>query len=270
MDKIGVIGYKGEVGSAIYDLCKEVYDDVVGVDVDSEGNLEVTSYHWFNKINIMHICIPYTPLFIDIVDEYCLNAKPKLLIINSTVPVGTTNALYYGSRNDGHPPHIVHSPIRGQHDNLISDIKRYTKWIGSITPHSGILARDHFKKLGLKTKNVADPKTTELIKLLDTTHYGMNIFYAQLTNRMCKAWNIEHELLREFGSETQKFYGLRPDCFPGIIEGNCVMQNIELLSKLYLHDLWGMIKESNELRKKEKTESAPPPIRKGVSLGGKM
>ncbi|ODS41508.1 MAG: hypothetical protein A7315_05910 [Candidatus Altiarchaeales archaeon WOR_SM1_79] len=237
MENVIVVGM-GQVGSALSHLLKSGGMKVYELDVKWRDIL--------SDIDVMHICYGYSDEFVDITCGYMDKLDPNLTIVNSTVIPGTIRKIF----EDTNRP-IVFSPVRGQHNSLDKDLMRYTKWIASPKEEHALNAVNHFKTIGIKTLVTDNLENLELIKLLDTTHYGINIFYAQLANRICKEFNVNHKSLREFGKETQEFYGMRPDCFPGVIGGKCVMPNIRLLSKIYDHELWNLIETSNKLRKEE-------------------
>ncbi len=102
----------GEVGSALHSVLSEHYNPV------SIHDLKVSNAD-DGPYDIMHVCIPYSENFIDIVKAYRARFQPKHVVIHSSVPIGT-------SRQCG----AVHSPIRGLHPLLDTGIKTFVKFLG--------------------------------------------------------------------------------------------------------------------------------------------
>ncbi len=233
-----------------------------GLDVDGiDANFEL---YGGKKYEVLHVCFPckldkevqgdiYDDFLFEIMKYYNM-FLPKFIVIHSTVPPGTTEELQKSNILQIKAK-IFYSPIRGQHTNLEEDLKRYSKFFAPpLTLESDKLFTELstcFKKI----KFVDNTPSLEMAKLLDTTAYGVGIFFAQLGDRICKKYGLDYDIVREFGRETHEFYGLKPDYFPGVISGNCVMQNIDLLEQVYQSELWNLIKESNNLKKKELNQS---------------
>ena len=173
------------------------------------------------------IHIGYSSMFTKIVGDYALTYKPKVIIINSTVVPGTCNKVQTNTKIP-----TIHSPIRGQHHQMAEYVVKYSKWISG-TNYNGIkLTEKYFTDIGLTTRVASDTTVwnTEIIKLLDTSQYGILIAWAQEAERICEKYNINHKLVLEFGQETQDLLDVRPNITPGFIGGTCVRQNLELIS----------------------------------------
>ena len=220
MDKIGILGY-GEVGKAV----AKFYQNPRIKNTDRNDGL------W--GVDILHICIPYNRKFIKIVKKEIAEIKPKLTIIHSTVAPGTTKKI--GGA-------IVHSPIRGIHPDLYKGIKTFLKYIGTDNKIAGKMARQHFKKLGLKTKVFTPSITTELGKLLSTSYYGLCIAYHGEAEKICKKYGVKSKaVMTDFNRTYNNGYKeldlkkvVRPILYPPTnnkISGHCVIQNAKLLRK---------------------------------------
>jgi len=80
---------------------------------------------------------------VDIVVSYVERVKPKLVIIHSTVPPGTTRKVFErcGCR-------VVHSPVRSVHESLEHtkwELKPWTKYVGGADVEAAEAARKHLK-----------------------------------------------------------------------------------------------------------------------------
>ena len=256
MKKLLFIGL-GVTGAALYNLAKESGQyEVHGLDLKTDLMKEVTGVDALtvDSIDVLLINLHYSRKFVRIVTEYTNRFKPKLLIINSTVVPGTCLQLEKQASAK-----VVHSPVRGQHDLINEHIRQYTKWISGRDGEALISARKIFEGMGLKVKTVHNTHhyVTEILKLLDTTQYGILIAWAQEAERICNRYNINHKLVREFGEETQKLLGLRPDIKSNYIGGTCVRQNMELIndfvykSRMILAALDSNTRYANQNRIKE-------------------
>ncbi len=242
---IGILGY-GEVGTAINAL----YDgrDFSDMQIEIEDkNKEMRFDEQHENFDILHVCIPYGDSFVEQVINKIkdnLIIKNGVTIIHSTVAVGTTDKIYKAVITD-----VVHSPIRGGHDNMIADLRIFPKFIGMSTDCPvGIYFRikNHFNDLGIETKLVIDSKTTELGKLLDTTYYGLCISYHQYAKELCDKEGLDFNIvMEEFNftynnsmvkNKTEKF--VRPNLYPpeGAIGGHCIVPNVQILRDSYGDD----------------------------------
>jgi len=213
-----VIGYKGEVGSAIYKILKEAYQ-VKGIDQNNE---------FYSAFDYLHICIPYSKDFINIV----LNYQKKYLfpegltIIHSTVPVGTSNLL-----------NAVHSPIRGVHPDLIKGIKTFVKYFGGKRANE---AAKIFEDLGIKTFIIENASDCEVAKLWDTTQYGWMIILNKKIYQWCKETGVNFNFIytewnksyNEGYTKLNKSEVVRPYLFymPGKIGGHCIIPNCKIFN----------------------------------------
>jgi len=215
--KIGILGY-GEIGRAI----AKFYIHPKIKDLKRNDGLE--------GIEILHVCIPYSKSFIEIVKKEISEYNPKLTIIHSTVPLGTTKKIG-GS--------IVHSPCRGVHPNLFQGLKTFVKYIGFDNHSAGRLAQEHFRSLGLETLCCYDSRNTEAMKLWDTTQYGMFIILNKEIYKYCKKNKLNFDFVYTIANfsynkgytKLNKKNVVRPylNYVPGEIGGHCVIPNCHLL-----------------------------------------
>lgn len=208
-----IVGY-GEVGSALYKILGKNtrrYDPSKGFD-EFNGDEDVA-----------HICIPYKDNFGYIVTQWKKNCK--LVIVHSSVPVGTCDRLG-----------VVHSPIRGVHPNLEQGIRTFVKYFGGKHARK---ASNIFSDLGIKTKVFKDARTTEALKLLDTTQYGELIMLEKKIYKWCKKHKIDfNAVYKQANIDYNEGYIKlgRPEVvrpylkhIEGPIGGHCVLSNAKLL-----------------------------------------
>lgn len=219
-----VIGL-GETGQPLFNVLKKRFFDFCdGVDIKFGQHLSGT---YFSKnepsIDVMNICIPLSEDFIDTVLRYQENFNPKITIIHSTVPIGTTSKI----------PNAVHSPILGKHGNMEESIRNFQKWVGGPLAQE---AADYLESAGIKCRVVPTSEETEALKLLCLAKYGMSIAFAQYASDIADKYgfnpfditdwdlnyndNVAEHLRRPIISAPGKKIG-----------GHCVIQNTKILNE---------------------------------------
>ena len=207
-----IIGH-GEVGQGLHKvLGKAVFFD----------NSEKSTWH-AEPVDVVHICIPYSSHFAEIVASYMEYAD--LIIVHSSVPVGTCDELG-----------VVHSPIRGVHPHLAKGIKTFVKYFGGKNAKK---AAKIFSDLGLKTRVFKEARTSEALKLWDTTQYGRLIMLEKEIHTWCVKNKIDfNEIYTKANQDYNEGYVKlgRPEVvrpwlkhMEGPIGGHCVMPNSKLL-----------------------------------------
>ncbi|MGA8742225.1 MAG: hypothetical protein WB561_13655 [Terracidiphilus sp.] len=229
-----VIAGLGEVGKPLYQLISE-HCDAVGIDVG-------TPLKGIGEVEVLHICFPFQIKdFVGEVARYVDLFKPELIVINSTVAVGTTRRV---AERTGIP--TVNSPVRGKHVRMLEELRMYTKFVGASDPAAGHHAVEHFRSVGLKTKLLTSPEASELAKLTETTYFGLMIAWAQELERYCDLSGANYEEIISFYEEIKFFPTVK--YFPGVIGGHCVMPNIELLRRFDDSLILQSIQASNHMK----------------------
>jgi UDP-N-acetyl-D-mannosaminuronate dehydrogenase len=206
-----IVGY-GEVGQALHKVLGKAYW------YDREWS------SWDGEpVDVIHICFPYYDGFNKAVEEWKLHAP--LVIVHSSVPVGTCDALK-----------TVHSPIRGVHPHLAEGIRTFYKYFGGKNAHK---AASIFYKLGIPTRVYKYARTTEAIKLWDTTQYGKLIMMEKEIYEWCKKHKVDFEDVYIQANMDYNngyvalgmYHVVRPYLkhMKGPIGGHCVIPNAKLL-----------------------------------------
>lgn len=243
---VGILGV-GEVGKAIYKLVTPKHTVFVK-DLDrNEFNGET--------IDILHICIPYTDRFNDIVIHTIHQMKPSLVIIESTVAVGTTRKIFTASKVP-----IVHSPVRGTHPHLLQGIQTFVKFIGSMNKKTGEKASEYYRQLGVTTSIVSKPEDTELAKLLDTTYYAWAVVFCKAVHALCQKYGIDFETAYTAFNQTYnegytklgRHDVVRPilKSIPGGFGGHCLWENAVILHKTFRTDFENILTPILQVGKK--------------------
>lgn len=232
---IGILGY-GEVGKAMASFYGAPYiQDLNGNEFPSDIQLD-----------ILHICIPYISreqFFAATEKTITAHGKGALVFIHSTVPVGTTARVSELCKHE----FIVHSPVRGVHPNLAEGIKTFPKYVGSDSAGAGRLAAEHLTKLGIEPFIIHKSEASELLKLLDTTYYGLAIAYHAYAQGLCDKNGVNFDMVMTEANRTYnagyrklgKSNVVRPVLFApenGKIGGHCVIPNAEILREQFGND----------------------------------
>ncbi len=238
--KVGILGI-GEVGSAIASLVKPKHQLFLK-DINRD---EIQK----KSLDVLHICIPYSENFQKIVLNQITRTHPKLLIIESTVPIETTEKISWKTKTP-----IVHSPVRGVHPNLVKYLKNFVKFIGPTSVSAGKAAKNYYASLGIKAKILRSSRETELGKLLDTTYYALCIAWHQEMARFCRKFKINFDqAVTQFNQTYNQGYQqlkpnvVRPVLVPGFIGGHCLMSNIDLLKRAFKSPFLNVIIQSNKI-----------------------
>jgi len=250
----------GEIGTALFSIIKEeeCNFNVYGLD------LEKTKMQALNqietrlpaKIDTMHICLPCKKqdVFVNTVYAYVKQFSPDLVIINSTVPPGTTLKVKQKCECL-----VAHSPVRGVHKSpkhMVWELRRWKKYVGGANPQATTAARRHFEKAGLKVKTLKSCRETELAKLFETVYRAWLIACFQEMHRIARTFEADFDDVVDFLEDTHRTRLDRPIMFPGFIGGHCLIPNTELLLQAYDSKFLQLILESNEKRKTEIEDSA--------------
>ncbi len=237
-NNIGILGY-GEVGQAI----AKFYKNPKIKDLKRDDGLK--------GVEVLHICVPWSRNFINIAKKEIKDASPKLVIIHSTVALGTTKQLI--SSLPEKLKMIVHSPIRGIHPYLHKGVKTFVKYIGAENRQAAELAKRHLEGLGIKTKIFLPSATTEALKLWDTTQYGWMIILNKEIKKWCDRRGLNFEAIyteaNDSYNEGYRKLG-RPEVnrpylkyMSGKIGGHCVISNCQLLDS----EIAKLISKKNKL-----------------------
>jgi hypothetical protein len=202
-----VVG-NGEIGNSLH--------KVLGGDITGKSYVK-------KDYDIIHIAFPYYKNFINEVKRYQKLYSPKYTVIHSTVPVGTSKKC-----------NAIHSPCIGVHPYLEESLRTFTKFLGG--KKAGEVS-DYFRRANIKVYITNKSETTELLKLMCTTFYGVCIEYFKDVKRQCDKYGVPFEAWTLWNDNYNKGYiklgqeqFVRPNLIPNMqkIAGHCVMPNTEL------------------------------------------
>jgi len=209
----------GEIGTALH---KIIGGEITDVSVGPGG-----------QYDIINICFPYSEGFIEEVKRYQALYNAKHTVIHSTIPVGTSAKLG-----------AIHSPCNGIHPHLEQSLRTFIKFLGG----SNDEVNDYFRRAGFKIYTFDKPETTELMKLMCTTFYGVCLEYVKDVKKQCdkygtpfEAWSIWTENYNSGYTKLGHPQYHRPNLIPpqGKIGGHCVGANAKLIQTKFTDILNG-------------------------------
>jgi len=170
-----VVAGLGEIGNPIFRLISKKIP-IIGYDINPKLQNKKNIEKYQNlSISLLHICIPFTKKFISNVVSLNNRFNPEIIIIHSTVSPHTTSKLQTQL-----PIPIIYSATRGVHKRILSDLKKYTKFfaIEPTAPRAKWAATTFsklMKKCDIRTKQMSNPLTLELAKIIvDTSYYDVH------------------------------------------------------------------------------------------------
>jgi UDP-N-acetyl-D-mannosaminuronate dehydrogenase len=195
---------------------------------------------------VLNVCIPQIKNFEEVVIDIANRSNSKMIIIHSTIKVGTTESISKKTNCD-----VAHSPVRGIHPNLLDGILTFVKYVGSDNIESSSRVVNHLKSLGVKAVSLKSSRETEIGKLLDTTYYGICISWHGEMKKMCDEIGADFEEAVTLFNETYnsgyiklgKSNVVRPVLFPpeSKIGGHCVVPNAKILNETFKSEGLDMI-----------------------------
>lgn len=195
----------GEVGSALVEVL-----GCDGRDLEPHGG----------EYEVLHIAFPYTPGFVSAVQGYAFGHEASLVVVHSTVPVGTCD-----------PQGWVHSPVRGRHPHLAEALRVFPKTFGG----ARALEVD-WPGLALYLPRAAE---TEAAKLWELAQFGLQVRVTQAIHEWCESKGVDPSYVyRAAALDYNEGYSklgeerfMRPvlDYVPGEIGGHCVTPSMAYL-----------------------------------------
>jgi UDP-N-acetyl-D-mannosaminuronate dehydrogenase len=212
----------GQIGTAIRTILDcDGYDPALNPTSDIENK----------EYQVLHICFGYSDEFVDTVKKYKEDLKATLIIIHSTVKVGTSDAL-----------EAVYSPNRGIHPDLEQGIRTFKKYFGGKDAAvAGGLFTNLINGEVVVNTNANAARSLEAAKLWDTEQYRENILLEKRIYDYCQENNVDFDVVytdfnrsynegyESLGHPEYKKYVLKH--IDGPIGGHCVEANHLLLTK---------------------------------------
>lgn len=220
------IAGRGEVGGALERVLR-IAHDVTTYDVQ-DGQIPIDS---LKRAAVLNICFPYNQHFLEQVDGYAQHLSPDaIIIVHSTVPVGTTRKINH--------PRRCHSPVHGIHPNIDVGLQTFTKYVGAVDVATAGVATAFLKAAKIPATMISSPEASELSKLCCTLQYGLLIMACKGIAELCEQYGVPFDEVYGWNSHYNSGYArlarndvrralLKP--VPGPIGGHCVVPNARLL-----------------------------------------
>lgn len=184
-----IVGY-GNIGRHIYDelrvLSPQIYDP----------NIEEYKIIPNEKVDVAFICVPTDSLFdgscdISIVDESVKTIQATIIVIKSTVPVGTTDMLSkkYGKNVIFSPEYYGTTQHSGLPDFLV---------LGGDTKCCATVAQIYYKIKSSSFRIIfTTTKTAELAKYMENCFLALKVTFCNEFATVASKYGISYEILRE-------------------------------------------------------------------------
>ena len=212
--KIEIIGYKGVVGGATYELFKRLGYGVVGSD---KGDVISTTDTYF-------VCVPEDSVDSVIGDLPC---TPYLVVVRSTTPPGTLQRLMvkYGF-------HICHNPEFLREATALQDEMSPSRIvIGECCKEHGDFLECLYKPLRVPIVRT-DPTTSELVKLASNCYLATVISYWNEIEKLAQGLRVSGHQVGMIASMDPRIspYGAR---LHGKYGGRCLPKDMDQLITSY-------------------------------------
>jgi len=258
MKKICVLGL-GYIGLPTACILSGKAFQVVGVDTDqrlveelNQGNMDSPEPGLANLANaaiksgnlvpkltpeeadVFMVCVP-TPLTEDNKADltYVKNAaksllpylrKDNLVILESTVPVGTTKGILKSILEESglkirSELYLAHCPERVLPGNILQELVENDRIIGGINPESADSAREIYQTFAEGEIYLTDASTAEMVKLVENSFRGVNIAFANELSKICDKLNLNVWKVIELANNHPRVNVLKAG--PGV-GGHCV------------------------------------------------
>jgi len=204
----------GQVGTAVHQVLSRAHDaairDVAPVDATAD---------------VLHICFPWSGRFVADVRAYRLAHAADLVVVHSTVPVGTCD-----------PHGWVHSPVRGRHPHLAEGLLTFAKHFGG---GRAAEAAKPFEAAGCDVAVHPRAADTEAAKLFELCSYGFAIAFEKAVHAYCAERGLDFDAVYTAFRESYNdgYIALGHPKFvqpvlrhvPGPIGGHCIVPSMALL-----------------------------------------
>lgn len=223
----------GEVGTALHAVLSRTHPtevrDVEPCDVQAE---------------VLHVAFPWQPRFVEWVRRYQAEHGADLVVVHSTVPVGTCDLHGW-----------VHSPVRGRHPDLVDSLLTFVKHFGGARAEE---AAKLFEAAGCDVMVHDRAAETEAAKLLELCSYGLAIAFEKAVHAYCTERRLDFETVyTTFRSTYNDGYlamghaeFVQPVLrhMPGAIGGHCIVPSMALLD----HPLADLVVATSEAAERDR------------------
>jgi UDPglucose 6-dehydrogenase len=248
--KVAIIGSQGYVGEAVVELFQQAKGvTVIEYDIKPPKSTPY-SKKAVNNADVGFVCVP-TPTVnkkcdISIVEEVVKWLNTKVIVINSTVPVGTTEML----ANKYHK-RIVHSPEFLRQESNITDILNVNRVVlGGARDDVEMVEKVYRAAYGNAQIQYAktDSKTSELCKYITNCYLATKVTFSNEMKAISDIYGVEWDKVRKtFLLDSRISDSHTEVTSEGGFGGGCLPKDIVALigateengySPQFLHSVW--------------------------------
>jgi UDP-N-acetyl-D-glucosamine dehydrogenase len=158
-----------------------------------------------------------------------LPTKERLIILETTMPPGTTRRLATEALSEGERERLLvaHCPERLRVGDTPEDLRQTPRLVGGMTEAATEAACQFLARVGVRAVAVSQPEVAELSKLLENTFLTTGIALMAEVTRIAHALGIEaHEVATAAQTKPRGYYPF----FPGAgVGGHCLPNDLRLL-----------------------------------------
>lgn len=152
----------------------------------------------------------------------------ELVILRSTVSVGTTRALGKSLMDSGLDVHLAMCPERTVEGQALRELSTLPQIVGGIDPPSSSMAARFFAQQGVPVVTVSSPEVAELSKLASNTYRDLQFAFANELASVARAAGVDpYELVESTNWE----YPRSHLALPGPVGGPCLQKDPWILAE---------------------------------------
>ncbi len=157
-----------------------------------------------------------------------LPARDRLILVETTVPPGTTRKLAARLPAASTMTHIAHCPERLRVGDPVEQLRKVPRLVGGLTSAATGLGCDFIESLGIPAVPVSQPEVAELAKLLENAFLTAGIAFMGEVARIAHALGISAaEVADAAETKPHGYYPFRPGAAIG---GHCLINDMRMLS----------------------------------------
>lgn len=178
----------------------------------------------------------------------CVIKKGDTVILESTVPVGATQACaqvieHESGLKAGKDFSVAHCPERVLPGNIFKELKVNDRVIGGIDQSSVQKASEFYKYFVSGDLYLTDVATAEMVKLIENSYRDVNIAFAQQVAGMAESVGLNPFEVIELANKHPRVSILKPSCGVG---GHCIAVDPYFLIESFPQDS-GLLQTAREV-----------------------
>lgn len=271
--RIGIIGY-GTVGKAVAYGFKKFNHEIYVYDVDKEKVKKTKRFGYrvvgsieemLQNVNVLFVCVPTPPnpdgscnvsLVKEVVKKIAeLSKEEKIVIIKSTIIVGTTDEIINEIKKINPKIKIVYNPEFLRARYAIHDFLNPDRIVIGTYSRKAIKVVKNLYKLFNSPIIITTPKTAEMIKYASNAFLATKVSFANQIKMICEKLKLNSKKVMMVVGMDRRITPSHLDPTKGPFGGGCLPKDLDALIKkteeLKVNNiLLKAVKEINEIVKK--------------------